>query len=397
MAFNDDLEAHAKQINVRLPHCTGEEATKHALIVPFLQVLGWDVFNPVEVRPEYDADMATRRGGPKEKVDYAIFLNGQPAILIEAKTAGQELIDHGGQLSRYFNAITSVRVGMITDGARLRVFGDLRQPNIMDKEPWLDVDLRNLTPPAVDALRSLRKSDFETDAVVSLAEEMTYYNAILDFIRENLRDPGDGFIRFVAGEMPNFGRVTQKLVDRLRPVFKKAVQSAIVERVKASFDATGEEPLQSASAAPPPAPEPEATVDETVAASPDGVVTTAEELHCFEVIHGWIREVFPEGPIAYRDSKSYFTIHQENLRRYFIRLGLSDSWNWIAFRNLTPEDVARLAPGFEASAAAVGTRVNLATLDDLGKLRTAVVEEYRAELNRDPNAATQTPAAEGDA
>lgn len=39
-----------------------EEATKNAFIMPFLQILGYDVFNPTEVIPEYVADIGTKKG-----------------------------------------------------------------------------------------------------------------------------------------------------------------------------------------------------------------------------------------------------------------------------------------------------------------------------------------------
>ena len=46
-----------------------EEATKNAFVMPFIQMLGYDIFNPTEVIPEYIADIGTKKG---EKVDYLI-------------------------------------------------------------------------------------------------------------------------------------------------------------------------------------------------------------------------------------------------------------------------------------------------------------------------------------
>lgn len=65
-----------------------EEATKTALIMPFLVLLGYDVFNPNEVIPEYVCDVAGKKG---EKIDYVILHDGEPVILIEAKRAGLKL------------------------------------------------------------------------------------------------------------------------------------------------------------------------------------------------------------------------------------------------------------------------------------------------------------------
>jgi hypothetical protein len=64
----------------KLDHLQTEEATKNALIMPFIQALGYDVFNPAEVVPEFTADVGTKKG---EKVDYAVMRGGKPIILFE--------------------------------------------------------------------------------------------------------------------------------------------------------------------------------------------------------------------------------------------------------------------------------------------------------------------------
>ena len=83
MDFIDELKQFSSGIASLREHLKTEEATKHTLILPFLQLLGYNIFNPAEVVPEYTVDVGTKKG---EKVDYAIFINGQPAILIEAKS-----------------------------------------------------------------------------------------------------------------------------------------------------------------------------------------------------------------------------------------------------------------------------------------------------------------------
>ena len=76
-----------------------EEATKNAFIMPFLQTLGYDVFNPLEVVPEFVADIGLKKG---EKIDYAIFKDGNPTILVECKHWAQDLNIHDGQLLDIF-------------------------------------------------------------------------------------------------------------------------------------------------------------------------------------------------------------------------------------------------------------------------------------------------------
>ena len=70
MKFKENIEKFVSQINSRKEHIQNEEMTKQSLIIPFIQLLGYDVFNPIEVKPEYSADFGNKKG---EKVDYAIF------------------------------------------------------------------------------------------------------------------------------------------------------------------------------------------------------------------------------------------------------------------------------------------------------------------------------------
>ena len=63
-------------------HRDTEEATKSALVLPFIQMLGYEIFDPTEVVPEYTADVGTKKG---ENVDYALMQNGKPAVLVECK------------------------------------------------------------------------------------------------------------------------------------------------------------------------------------------------------------------------------------------------------------------------------------------------------------------------
>ena len=384
MAFQDDLAAHIERIRSRMPHVQGEEGTKQALIVPLLQVLGYDVFDPREVRPEYVADFAVKKAGQFEKIDYAICVNGQPAIFVECKPLGAVLEDHGGQLSRYFNSTPSVRVAWITDGVRMRVFTDLQQPNIMDTQPWLSIDLLSIKLAEIDALRRFRKADFSPSDITALAEEMVYYSAILSFVSTQLREPSEPFVRFVAAEIPAVGRVTAKVVERLSPILRKALQSAIVDQVARSLDRAAEPEPEPPVPTKPAPPTSKAPAEATSTGERAGVVTTPEEVEAFRLLATWIREANANAPVEYRDSKSYFTLHQDNVRKWFVRLGLEEKPMWVALRHIKPDEARKLAPGIEvAENARFGdSRFILPTLADLPKLRTAIISAYDRETAR---------------
>lgn len=384
MAFEEEIARHADQIKTRLPFIKGEEAAKQALVIPLLQVLGYDVWDPREVQPEYIADFAKKKSnGQMEKIDYALHIEGAPVVFIECKAADKELDEHDSQLARYFNATPSVRVAILTNGVRLKIFTDLQKPNIMDDRPWLDVDLRNLKQAEIDALKKLRKADFGASQVVNLAEEMVFYNAITSYIAIQIQEPSESFVRFVARDaIPAIGSITTKVVERLTPVVRKAIEGSIVAKFKRSFSIEPEPVLVeaaqlSATQAP-------VVVVPLAAEAREGVVTTPEELECFSMISKIIREVNPDAVVAYRDSKSYFTIIQKNVRKWFARLGVERQPYWVAFRHVKVEEAKRLCPGVEvAEGGQVGDcRFTIKTTTDLNKLRSVILAAFNAEAAR---------------
>ncbi|MDZ8032892.1 type I restriction endonuclease [Nostoc sp. DedSLP04] len=136
MGFTEDITKLSEQVRKRADQVVGEESTKMALIVPFLSVLGYDVYDPSEVMPEYVADFAIKKAGQFEKVDYALAINNNIVMLVEAKARGQKAEAHDGQLSRYFNGLLTTKVAIVTNGVEYRFFTDLRDKNVMDKEPF---------------------------------------------------------------------------------------------------------------------------------------------------------------------------------------------------------------------------------------------------------------------
>jgi hypothetical protein len=126
-------------------------------------------------------------------------------------------------------------------------------------------------------------------------------------------------------------------------------------------------------------------------------VTTAEELEAYKTIAGWVRETSVSAPIGYRDSKTYFTVHQDNIRKWFVRLGLEEKPMWVALRHIKADEAKKLAPGMDvAENARFGdSRILLSSLADLPKLRTAVLAAYEREaLRKDEGLAEPTEARE---
>ena len=140
----------------------------------FFQILGYDVFNPTEFFPEYVADVGIKKG---EKVDYAIIIDGKPCIFVECKSCNEDLDKHASQLFRYF-AAAPVKFGILTNGIVYRFYTDLEKDNIMDLEPFVEVNLENINESGIKALMKFRKETFDKSNIYKAAEELKYSTLI---------------------------------------------------------------------------------------------------------------------------------------------------------------------------------------------------------------------------
>ena len=52
MEFNESIKQFSERVSMMKDTVSTEEATKMSLIVPLFQILGYDVFNPLEFCPE---------------------------------------------------------------------------------------------------------------------------------------------------------------------------------------------------------------------------------------------------------------------------------------------------------------------------------------------------------
>jgi predicted type IV restriction endonuclease len=143
MDFIEKLQALSSKILKQRESVATEQAAKNAFVLPFLEILGYDVFDPTEVVPEFTCDIGTKKG---EKVDYAIVSNGSVRMLFECKKSGADLNakDSANQLLRYFHVKSEVRVAVLTDGILYRFYSDIDERNFMDDRPFLEINMLEL-------------------------------------------------------------------------------------------------------------------------------------------------------------------------------------------------------------------------------------------------------------
>lgn len=324
MDFKDQIKQLSDRVAKMKDSIQTEEATKNALVMPFLNMLGYDVFNPFEVVPEFISDIGTKKG---EKVDYAIMreLNGQlePCMLIECKHWNQSLTLHDNQLLRYFH-VTKARFGILTNGIIYRFYTDLEEPNKMDAKPFLELNLLDLRDNQVEEVKKFSKSYFDVDSIISTASELKYMGELKGLIHQEMSNPSDSIVRYFAKQVYS-GQLTAKMMEYftnlVRKSFQHSLSDQITDRLKTAL-VQEELTVQPATSEPIPVPNQEK--------EGPNVVTTAEELEGFYIVRAILRPHISANRIVHRDAQSYFAILlDDNNRKPICRLHFNGQKKYI--------------------------------------------------------------------
>lgn len=317
MEFFEKLNSLSAKIRQQAAAIKTEEATKNAFVMPFINtVLGYDVFDPREVTPEFVCDVGTKKG---EKIDYAILKDGEVQILIECKKIGEPLnVNHASQLFRYFH-VTSARISILTNGQVYKFFTDLDAPNKMDEKPFLELDLLDIDEHAVPELIKLTKSAFDVDSIVNSAGELKYVSQIKKEIASQFSKPDDDFVKFFASRVYE-GMITQKVRDQFAELTRKAVAQFLSDQVNDRLKSAMSGALQPSYAAAA-STSSEAPTEQLEEPADDKIITTFEELEGYHIVKAIVRSVVDAKRIIQRDTQSYFGILlDDNNRKPICRL-----------------------------------------------------------------------------
>ena len=274
MDLADRLHEMSGRIKQRIDNVKTEEATKTALVMPFINhVLGYNVFDPAEFVPEFITDVGTKKG---EKVDYAIFRDGDPIMLFECKHYGVDLgKEPASQLYRYFG-VSKSRFGVLTDGVIYRFYSDIDEQNKMDARPFLEINMLDVEAIDVDELKRFTKTSFDVEQILSTAKDLKYTREILRLLTTEWTDPSEALVRHFAAQIYE-GVKTKAVIEQFTRATKKAlhqfVAKRISDRLKSALASTDhEEPATAGTAG-------TAGTDEEPAETRDetGIVTTEEE------------------------------------------------------------------------------------------------------------------------
>ena len=235
--FKNRLLVHARTVVDRAGRAQSEEATKHYLILPFLQLLGYNPLDPDEVVPEADASFSDKF---KNRVDYAISKEGVPVIAVEAKKVGRLSEANRGELKGYYNAVPTVKLGILTDGLMYQLFSDTEEENLMDNEPFAVVDLAQVAQEQIaddsfDALVKLRRGVFDPADIGADARRKIYISEYVGVLEQAFKDPDETFVRVLMDMAHIEGRRMPRLLEEhtlyIREAMNVFFDKKLLERV----------------------------------------------------------------------------------------------------------------------------------------------------------------------
>ena len=320
MDFKDEIKQFGERVEKLKNQILTEEATKNALIMPFIKALGYDVFNPFEVVPEFVADIGIKKG---EKVDYAIVKDGKPCILVECKHWSEKLDPHNSQLFRYFHT-TKAKFGLLSNGIVYRFYTDLIEQNKMDEKPFFEFDVTDIKDNQIEELKKFHKSYFDVDNIQNTANELKFMNELKILINTEFQNPSDTFVRHFAKQIYN-GVLTAKLMEQFVVLTKKSLQQyindLITERLKSALKKEDDNEKETSKIE---------TSTEIETSKDSKIETTEEEIEGFMIVKSILRKTIKSDRIVYRDAQSYFAILlDDNNRKPICRLYLSGGKKYI--------------------------------------------------------------------
>ena len=302
MDFKDNIKQLSERVIKLKDSIQTEEATKNAFIMPFINALGYDVFNPLEVVPEMTCDIAMKKG---EKIDYAIMKDGEPILLIECKHWAQDLKLHDNQLMRYFN-VSKAKFGLLTNGIIYRFYTDLLEPNKMDDKPFLEVDITDIKDSQIEEIKKFHKSYFDVDNILSSASELKYMGELKAVLAKEFSNPSPEFVKYISKQVYD-GVMTAKLLEQFTSLTKRSISGYINEiisdRLKSAFKTEADiEQKEQVPVTQKPVEANEQPTDE------NKIVTTEEEIESYLIVKSILRPFVDISRVVYRDAQTYFAI-----------------------------------------------------------------------------------------
>lgn len=218
----DELQEFAVRVKPMLTYCDNEAQTKNSLIEPYIkQILGRDVRNPQIVKLEY----VTGIGKRDEKVDYALFSEDAPVLLIEAKTWGTRFTGElTPQLKRYATDSQKTHLAAITNGIQWNWY--VKRNNLLEDKPFLKVNVLEPRQIDVDWLSAVKQWE-STDAVMLVVDEIEMLNQASDWLKTLSQTPSDKLSRLFLKDINESAK--KATIERAKRALMRAWKEALIQ------------------------------------------------------------------------------------------------------------------------------------------------------------------------
>lgn len=321
MDFKDSIKLLSDRVIKLKDSIHTEEATKNALIMPFIQTLGYDVFNPFEVIPEMTCDIGIKKG---EKIDYAIMKDGEPVLLIECKHWSQDLNLHDNQLIRYFH-VSKAKFGLLTNGVIYRFYTDLIATNKMDEKPFLEIDVTDIKENQFEELKKFHKSYFDINTILNSASELKYTGELKTILAKEFANPSPDFVKHFTKQVYD-GMITAKLLEQFTALTRRSISNyindLISERLKSALKSEDDSVKNNAA---------DTLTEESSDTKETKIETTQEEIESYMVVKSILRPILDISRVVYRDAQTYFSVLlDDNNRKPICRVYLNGSKKYIS-------------------------------------------------------------------
>ena len=206
-----------------------EQETKTVLVDPLIDILGWDKFKS-EVKAEYPIQMGSRKS---YHVDYALQIEGVPAVLMEVKPLGENLESHSRQAITY-GRVEDVKWVALTNGKKIEIYNTEKGA---ERKKCL--------------LTSLKIEDYlkEKNTLAKLLSKKSISEGEIDEIDEkirkkrkaikNLKGSKSELEKELSGIIKN--KVNETLYDRIDESIPKLIED-LIERVEGKKEPEDKKP-----------------------------------------------------------------------------------------------------------------------------------------------------------
>jgi predicted type IV restriction endonuclease len=193
-----------------------------------------------------------------------------------------------GELKGYYNAVPTVKLGILTDGLTYQLYSDTEEENLMDNEPFAVVDLaevaqEQIADDAFDALLKLRRETFDPADIGADARRKIFISAYVDTLDKAFKDPDERFVRTLMDMAGIEGRRMPRLLEEHTLYIKEAMNTFFDKKLLERVGFADRSDIVKVPPSEAPSPPPTQEIPQVPADAPD-IVTTETEMEVYEYV-----------------------------------------------------------------------------------------------------------------